>query len=57
MLLRRMNFFVRKYKETKIMNSTPKPNLPSDIKPEEKNKAGSPDQPANKPEADAKKAV
>ena len=42
-----MNFFVREHKETKIMNSTPKPNLPADIKPEEKNKAATPGQPAN----------
>lgn len=39
------------------MSMNQKPNLPADIKPEDKNKTGAPKQPENKPDADAKKAV
>lgn len=38
------------------MNMNQKPNLPADIKPDEKNKSGEQTSPDAKPEADAKKA-
>ncbi len=37
------------------MNSIPKPNLPADIKPDEKAKTAQPGQPANEPKADPEK--
>jgi hypothetical protein len=52
-----MNFFVRE--KRRLTMNTQKPNLPADIKPEEKAKAAAPGQPANQtaPEEEAKKAV
>ena len=39
------------------MTMNQKPNLPADIKPDEKNKAAAPGQPANEPDADKNKAA
>ncbi len=36
------------------MTSTPKPNLPADIKPDEKSKTAAPGHPANQPDEKAK---